>query len=285
MTAVEIVKLALVASICLIVASLGARTVTQDIAWLVRKPAKLLRAMSAIFLVVPAFAVWLCLTFPLDPAVKIAIIALAVSPIPPLLPRKQEKAGSRHAYAVSLLVCAAILSLCLTPLLVSLAGNAFGVDVAMSPIAIARTLAMSILVPLATGMVLKALAPARAERLSDFGFRAGMALLMVAALVMLAGTWRSMAALIGNGTVLAIAATVVLGLIAGHLLAGDGPDDRAALAIASASRHPGLAIAIVGANFAERSPAATAAILLFLLVNALVSIPYVRWIKGRAGAT
>lgn len=284
MTLAAIVKLALIASVCINVASLGARTVPQDILWLARRPSKLLRAVVAIFLVVPAFAIWLCLSFPLDPAVKIAIIALAVAPIPPLLPRKQEKAGSSHAYAVSLLVCAAVLSLGLTPFLVSVAGNAFGAEVAIAPAAILKVLAMSILLPLTIGLALRSLAPTLAERVSDYGSKAGMVLLVIAALVMLAGTWRGLIALIGNGTVLAIAATVVVGLIAGHLLAGDGPDDRAALAIASASRHPGIAIAIASANFMEQSQAATAAIVLFLLVNALVSIPYVRWIKAQSGA-
>ena len=50
--------------------------------------------------------------------------------------------------------------------------------------------------------------------------------------------------LVGNGTVLVIAAVVAAGLAAGHWLGGPDPDDRTALAIASSMRHPGVAMAI-----------------------------------------
>lgn len=94
MPAAEIVKLVLIASIMLIVLSLGLRTSMNDVLWLPRRPARLLRSVAAIYLVVPAAAVGLCLAFPLALPVKIALVALAVSPLPPLLPMKQEGAGA-----------------------------------------------------------------------------------------------------------------------------------------------------------------------------------------------
>lgn len=57
--------------------------------------------------------------------------------------------------------------------------------------------------------------------------------------------------LIGNATVLAFAAFVIVSLAVGHLLGGPAPENRIAPAISTASRHPGIAIAIGLFNFPE----------------------------------
>ena len=66
----------------------------------------------------------------------------------------------------------------------------------------------------------------------------------------------------------------------GHVLGGPIPQNQTALAIATASRHPGIALILATANF----PAETLvgpALLLYLLVNAVVAIPYLLWTKRR----
>jgi BASS family bile acid:Na+ symporter len=69
-------------------------------------------------------------------------------------------------------------------------------------------------------------------------------------------------------------------LLGGHLLGGPTLGGRGSLAMASAVRHPGLAMMIAGANTTDKH--ATAAILGFLLVGLVVAIPYQLWIKRRA---
>jgi BASS family bile acid:Na+ symporter len=91
-----------------------------------------------------------------------------------------------------------------------------------------------------------------------------------------------MRVLLGNGTALAMAAVAGAGLLAGHLLGGPGLEDRAALAIASATRHPGLALLIGKTAFPTQSLAP--AVLLFLLVGLLAAIPYQIWIRKREAA-
>jgi len=71
----------------------------------------------------------------------------------------------------------------------------------------------------------------------------------------------------------AIAAFILGGLLIGHFMGGPKPENRAGLAMATASRHPGIAIALAVANFPEEK-LAISAVLLYLLVNILVSIPY-----------
>ena len=92
---------------------------------------------------------------------------------------------------------------------------------------------------------------------------------------MLIGTWQAILSFIGNGAVLVLGALVAVGLIAGHWLGGPVREERTVLALASGSRHPGAAIAIAHANFPDDK--LLPVILLYLVVAALVSIPYVQW--------
>lgn len=88
-----------------------------------------------------------------------------------------------------------------------------------------------------------------------------------------------------NGTLAAIVAFVLVGLVAGHLLGGPAPEDRTVQALSTASRHPGVAMAIASANFPQQK-LTPAAILLYLIVCAIVTIPYLTWRKRRhAGMT
>ena len=83
---------------------------------------------------------------------------------------------------------------------------------------------------------------------------------------------------------MALAAFVLVGLAVGHFLGGPGEDDRTVLAIATASRHPGMAIAVATASFPEQK-LVTPAVIMYLIVCGLVSLPYVRWRKRCAAAT
>jgi len=84
--------------------------------------------------------------------------------------------------------------------------------------------------------------------------------------------------LIGNGTLLALAAFVLFGLAIGHLLGGEDESNRTVLALSTASRHPGVAIAFAHANFPQQK-LAMAAVLLYLLVSVIVSVPYLSWVR------
>ena len=69
----------------------------------------------------------LAVNFDLHPAVKIALVALAVpARLPPLLPKKTLKAGGEASYAIGLVVAAAVLAIVVVPVAVELLGRAFG---------------------------------------------------------------------------------------------------------------------------------------------------------------
>ncbi len=83
---------------------------------------------------------------------------------------------------------------------------------------------------------------------------------------------------IGSGAALSIAMVVVIAIAAGHWLGGPDPDERSTLALASAMRHPGIAMAIASLNVPEE-PRVPAAIILYLLIAAIATSVYGAWWK------
>jgi bile acid:Na+ symporter, BASS family len=98
--------------------------------------------------------------------------------------------------------------------------------------------------------------------------------------VLLAGTFTAVLSLVGNGTIVAMVAFVVIGLAVGHALGGPSANDRLVLALSTASRHPAIALAIAKANFPDE-PHLGATIILYLLVSLLIGVPYQIWQKRR----
>jgi BASS family bile acid:Na+ symporter len=107
----------------------------------------------------------------------------------------------------------------------------------------------------------------------------------MAALPVLFGIARTAFSLIGDGTLLSLGSFALIGLIIGHLLGGPDPDNRPILALATASRHPAVAMAIAHANFPEQKLAG-AAVFLYLILSGILSALYLSWVKhGRVGGT
>ena len=283
MTLQAAIRLGLLLSIWLMVLSLGARASLATAGSVLRRPRQLVPAITAMFVAVPAFAVLLAWAAPIPSAVKFAIVAMSVGPAPPVLPFKQMKAGGDDDYPIGLLVAASLASVLLTPGLVAAAARLIGADAEVDALQIARTLLLTIGAPLVAGMVLKATLPRLAQGFSEIAQRVGSLVLLAGFVAILAASWREILELLGDGAALAIAATVAVGLLAGHLLAG--PRHRAALALAAASRHPGVALAIAAASYPDQRRPIMAAILLYLLVTALVTAAYLRWANGREPLT
>jgi BASS family bile acid:Na+ symporter len=281
MTAATPLLLLLISSIWLIVLSLGARASVDDVLYVLRRRDLLLRAILAIFIVVPVVAVAVCAFTGLAPEIKVALVTLSVAPVPPILPTKQIKAGASSAYVIGLLVAAAVASIVLTPILVEIAAKVLGATAAVSPGQVAKTLLISIGLPLALGVALHRFAPRLAPHVQHYAMGVGAILLLAGLVIILVHAWPGIVELVGDGSVLAIALMSIVGLAAGHLLGGDEIGDRAALAFAAATRHPGVAFAIITASYPDRRQDGAAAILLYILVNLVVTTPYLIWMRRR----
>jgi predicted Na+-dependent transporter len=275
-----LVGAAIQASVFLIVFSLGLGSTQEDALYLLRRPRQLVRSLLSMNVVMPLVAAGLAAVFDFPGALNISLVALAVSPVPPILPKRQLRAGGRASYAVGLLMVAALLAIVFIPLALKLIALGFGKEAHVPEAAVARLVAITVLVPIAAGIVVRRLAPAFAARAARPISLGAMALLGVVVVLLLIRAWRPAVSLIGDGHVLALAAFVAIGLIVGHLLGGPDPRDRVVLALATASRHPGVALAIAAANFPQEKRV-MGAILLYLLISLIVSVAYLAWRRSQ----
>jgi BASS family bile acid:Na+ symporter len=278
MSLTAIIILTLKFSIALSVFSLGLRATLSDATFLFGRPEKLLNSLVSMYIAMPLFAVIVALLFDLPPAVKIALVVLSISPIPPILPGKALRSGGRECYAIGLLAAGSLLSIILIPLALELFQVVFNIPLQMTVQSVANIVLASVLAPLAAGIALRAFWPGFAERIAGPVAMAGAILLLATSLPILIAQWRDMLALIGNGTVAALGAFALVGLAIGHILGGPRFEDRTVLALYSSARHPGVALAIAQANFPQQR-VALAAIALALLVAAILSFPYVNWAR------
>jgi bile acid:Na+ symporter, BASS family len=276
MTTEQLVRVGVLVSVMLIVFGFGLRTTWRDATCLFRRPKLLLRALLSMNVLLPLFAASLAATFSLRPAIAIALVALAVSPVPPFLPGKQLRLVSRDDYVFGLLGATALLSVVLAPATVTLIGFLFSRSIVIEPARIAIMVALTVLVPLLLGISVHRLAPSFADRASPLAGKTGMLLLVIAVTPVFVALWSPMISLIGDGTVVAILAFVLVGLLAGHLLGGPDPDDRTALALATATRHPGVALVIASGAFPGQKLVAPA-LVLYLLICFIATLPYVLW--------
>jgi BASS family bile acid:Na+ symporter len=103
--------------------------------------------------------------------------------------------------------------------------------------------------------------------------------LPIGAVVLLGVHGAKMLAVIGEGTVLIILVVIVFGLLFGELLGGPDRNIRGALASATVSRHPAIALLLASGAFPEQQPTVIGTVLIYLLASIVVPILLRRWRK------
>ncbi len=270
-------SIAIQASIVLIVFAIGLETSWANAIFLFRQPTLLVKSLLARNLAMPLVAILIAKAFPMHPVVRGAIVLLSVTPIPPALPNALLKAGARASYACGLLVSQSVLAIAFVPLTVEVMNLVFGTQAHFGPLSVAREIVLAVLLPLAAGIALRHFRQASALKIVRPIATVGTILLLVAILPLLVVAWQALQVVTGNGALIAMALFVIAGLAAGHAFGGPKQSDRTALALATASRHPGLAIAIASTNFPAQAKLGAGAIIIYLLLSQVLFILYKRW--------
>jgi len=277
-----VVSTALVAGLLLLVAALGLQANRADETALLRQPKRLLRSLISMLVVMPVVAAALASLFDLDRAVKIALVAIALSPMPPFLPSRNIKAGGQSSYAIGLLVATGLVSIVYVPLALALLELVFDIPLTVSVRHVIVPVGWTIFIPLVVGLLVKRFAPIVAARVAGPAGRLASLLLLVGLIPLTVMSVARAMPLAGSGAFLAMLVLCVIGLAVGHLLGEGAPADRATLALATAARHPGVAMAIARANFPDQT-LVFPVVFLYVLLNVIVSVPYVRWNARRDG--
>jgi BASS family bile acid:Na+ symporter len=272
-----LIRIAILISVVLIGIALGLRYATADAGYLLQRPGLLARSLVAMNLIMPMVAIALVSSFDFKTPVQVALVALSVSPLPPVLPGKRLNLRS-HGYIYGIVVAAAVCSVVLVPLAASLLSTHFHTQ-HVSAVKVLIVVLLTVLAPLLIGIALQRIGASRASSLAAVLSKIGTALLVVACIPVVVMEWPTIRSLFGDGTVVAAIVLSGLGLLVGHLLGGPDPENRTVLALATASRHPGVAlVAGIGAT-AQAPRMVTAAVLLAFVVSMIVSTPYAAWRK------
>lgn len=252
-------------------------TTLGDLADVVRVPSRLVRTIIAVFFIMPLVAYLIGQRLPLT--VGIALVAVSISPIPPLLPRRMKDSGGAGNFGLGLLVVLACVSLVTVPLSLALLARFTEFDLAMPVSKVVLLVAMTVLVPVAAGVAVRAMAPTVAQRIAKPMSLLGMALLVVPGLMLVVKLAPAIRELVGNGAVLGMGAFILVGLAVGHYVGGPKLRYAEDIALAAACRHPAIAMTIAAANFPDRKFGG--AILLFLILSVALATPYLLWMKRR----
>ncbi len=278
MAIVALIGIAANVSLALMVLAVGLTARPRDATYLFRHWGLLIRSLLAMHVIMPLITVWAAVMFELDPVVKVALVALSVSPMPPFLPSRALRSGGNSAYVISLLTIVSVLSVVVIPASFGLLGALFDASLRVPLGAIERIIALGIIGPLVLGMIVNRIVPQAAERGAHLVSSVATIILLAALLPILVTMWTDMRTLIGNGTLVAIIFLTLVGLLVGHVFGGPQRDHREVLALATSARHPAIAISIVALNF-PNAPTVAPAVLLVMIVAAITTLPYGHWMR------
>jgi BASS family bile acid:Na+ symporter len=268
--------IALKIAIAAMTVATGLATTKDDLGYLLRRPGLLARSLIATIVVAPLVAIGLCLAIPVGQATAIAVIAAALAPGLPSIPRTGASIGGNAAFACGLMVVTSVLGVVTVPIWLWVIGRITGIAPATTPLAIARTLAVGILIPLAVGLAVRWLAPTIARRIVGPVGTIAVSLLPGLALVLLIVGAEAIGQL-GWAALAVMVIAPVIALAVGHALGGPDPRDRTVLAISNATRFPALAALIATTSYPHAQ--AIPAVIAYLIVALLISLPYELWRK------
>jgi len=217
-------------------------------------------ALLGNFLLVPALAWLLTVILPMGQAQSAALILLGACAGAPFLPKLAQMSKGNLALSVGLMVLMMVLTIIFAPLVLPLLLPGVQVDVA----AIAQSLVLLMLLPLAIGLLVKwryaDTAASWQPHLSQASTYS-LLVLIVAALIL---QFRNVIGAIGSWMILGTLLLVVGALVIGYLLSfGGAAADRKVAALGAGQRNLSAAL-LVGASFGD------AETLVMTLVAALV---------------
>lgn len=236
--------------------------------------------IAANFIIVPALIYIGILWLPLSAEIKIGIMLMAAAPVAPMAPAPfVVLAKGDLPYSVGLMMIVAVLSIFLTPLILSLSLPASAAGLEIDPIEIVKILLTVQLIPICIGIAVRHFKGGWAEGLLKFIPRIGQIGLVIGLVILLSKQASQMLS-IGLMSYLVMFLFTVVSLVVGHYIsAGETAERRRALAVATAVRNIPLAFLIATVNFPGKVVGPVA--LVFSVFNMVLAVVYGKLLAGR----
>jgi BASS family bile acid:Na+ symporter len=266
------VKYTIMTSVILLMLGAGLSIPFGQVVELIKRFQLLARGLVANFLITPLLIYLGIRWLPLTPDVKIGIMLMAAAPVAPMVPPFAGMAKGDLAYSVGLMTIVALLSVPLTPLILSLALPKSEGGIVLDPLQIIQTLLTVQLIPIGIGMAVRHARMAWAERLLKFVLRIGQIGLLVGVGLLLAAQAKQIIS-IDVLAYLILPLLVVASLFIGDwMMIGETASLRRSLAVSTAIRNVPLAFLIANASF-PGTPVAPVT-LVFSVFTMVLSIVY-----------
>ncbi|MBM5815559.1 MAG: transporter [Cyanobacteria bacterium K_Offshore_surface_m2_239] len=247
-----------------------------------RRPWLVLRVVLGSCVLVPLVAL-LLLKLPwalqLSPGARLGIALMALSPSAPLTLRKAGAKGGDANLAAVLQVVAALLAVVSIPLLSDLFRAVFqvrGWDLRPGPVALQVGLVQ--VLPLSVGLLLGRWKPELGARWAAPMQSIALGINLTVVGIILVQVLPKLSAFLARNPLVipAMAAMTAAALALGYGLGGADRNERLTCAVVTSMRNPGLAL-LFAASHGSTVPGLKLAIVTYLLVTLLGSIPFLRW--------
>ena len=233
-------------------------------------------ALLANFVLVPLLAYAIIKIIPLEQSLQIGLIVLATAAGAPFLPKLVQGAKGNIAFGVGLMVLLMVVTVVYIPVVLPLLLP--GVEV--NPWDIASSLIVTMLIPLALGLLMKSHSPEAAEHWQPVMNKISSLAILVLLVLGVGLNVSNILGLVGTGGLLALLLFIVGSLVIGLLLGGRDPAVRSVMGLGTAQRNVSAAIVVAAQNFSEGST------LTFILVGSifflLVLLPVAKRFGGRS---
>jgi BASS family bile acid:Na+ symporter len=267
--------------------AIGVNHSVAEITYLWRRPALWMRSLLAVVVLVPLVVVLLLKLLSLHAVVASGLALLACAPGAPLTTKRSQMAGGDPVYAASLQLTLALLAIVIAPLTLEIFDAVFdSVNKRITPVAVALQVGKITFLPVVAGLLLQHISPAFCNRIARHVQTVANALfillfVVLIGLIALAPQVRGML-MVGGRPTLAIVLMVLISLAIGHFLGGPERSRKSTLAIACIARNVGLALYIAGLS--QYGQYLVPTIVSYLIIGALIAVPYAVWSKRKARA-
>ena len=223
-----------------------------------------LLALLANFVLVPMLAFAITKVIPLDESLQIGVILLGTAAGAPFIPKLVQGAKGNVAYAVGLMFLIMVVTIFFLPLVLPLLLP--GVEV--NPWDIAKSLIVTMLIPLLIGMLIKSHSPDVADHWAPVMNKISSLSVLILLVVGLGLNISNILSFIGTLGIGAMVLLILGSLGIGLRFGGRDPGVRSAMGLSTANRNGAAALLVATQNFSGTNtlPFVLVGVVLLLLV-------------------
>jgi BASS family bile acid:Na+ symporter len=276
----ELLTIALKLSIIIFLATamlhIGTSLTLRQILEPLRSIRLLITSLGVSYILVPLTAIVITRVLPLEQSLRIGLVLLSMTAGSEAGPKIIGIAKGNIAFSVALLSMQLMVTIIYVPLVLSMLLP----EVTFDHTALLIKLLVLVLLPMASGLYLKARHEAIAERLHPVMQNTSTAFMFLMATLIIILNFAEIIRLIGTGAILASVMFIVISFIAGYLLGGPGQDTRRTLGFMSGTRNTGIALMIASQVF--DNPNVILMITLTVIMMLVILLPAAFWFGRRA---